>query len=97
MRRSETVRLGDLVRQSIKENNLQDGLDADRIKTIWAEETGEHIAKLTKEIVFDKGKLYISIKSSSIVRNEILLIRNELVKRINARLGRKFVKEIIVR
>lgn len=97
MRRSGIISLGELVKQCIKNNNLQDGLDIDRLKNIWAEETGEHIAKLTKEIVFDKGKLYVSIKSSSIVRNEILLIRNELVKRINARLGRKFVKEIIVR
>ncbi|NLB85952.1 MAG: DUF721 domain-containing protein, partial [Bacteroidales bacterium] len=93
---SGIISLGELVKQCIKNNNLQDGLDIDRLKNIWAEETGEHIARLTKEIVFDKGKLYVSI-SSSIVRSEVLLIRAELQKRINAKLGRFFVKEIIVR
>ncbi len=96
MRKSNTIKLGDLIKQTIVSNNLQDGLDIDRIKEIWATETGEHISKLTKEITFDKGKLYVSI-NSSLVRSEILLIRAELIKRINTKLGRSFVKELIVR
>lgn len=96
MRRSETIKISELIKQSISVNKLGDGIDKVRVKTIWKDLTGDFVTNATTDIYFDKGKLYVSI-NSSIIRSEIMLIRSELVKRINKELGRSFINEIIVR
>lgn len=96
MRRSETVKLSDLIKQSISANKLEDGIDKVRIKTIWNDVAGYHIAKATTELHVSNSSLFVSL-NSSILRSELMLIRSELVKRINKELGRRFITEIIVR
>lgn len=96
MRRSETIKLSDLIKQTISNNNLGDGIDKVRVKTIWKEVTGVYISNATTEISVSKSTLFVSI-NSSIIRSEIMLIRSELIKRINKELGRRFITEIVVR
>ncbi|MDD2636789.1 MAG: DUF721 domain-containing protein [Bacteroidales bacterium] len=96
MRRSNTESISDLIKKAIADNNLNDGLDKVRIKTIWKDVTGTHIANATTEINVYSSKLFVKI-SSSIIRSELMLIRSELVKRINKELGREFITEIVVR
>jgi hypothetical protein len=96
MRRSETVKLSELIKKSIQANKLEDGIDRVRIKSLWLEVAGYHINKATTELKVSKSVLYVSM-NSSILRSELLLIRSELVKRINKELGRTFISEIVVR
>lgn len=96
MRRSETVKLSELIKASIAENKLEDGLDKVRVKELWFEVAGSYAVKATKDVYVENQKLYVSL-SSSIIRSEIMLIRSELVKRINQQIGRNFITEIIVR
>ena len=96
MRRHETIKLGELIKQSISSNKLDDGLDKVRAKALWSQIAGDHISKATTEISINKSTLYVSI-SSSIIRSEIMLIKSELVKRINKELGRRFITDLIVR
>jgi hypothetical protein len=96
MRRSETLKLGELIKQSITANKLDDGLDKVRVKEIWFEVAGSYAVKATTDVYAENGKLYVSL-NSSIIRSEIMLIRSELVKRINQQLGRRFINEIVVR
>ena len=96
MRRSETVKLSELIKKSIQANKLDDGIDKVRIKSLWREIAGYHISKATTELNISKSVLYVSL-NSSILRSELMMIRSELVKRINKELGRKFISEIVVR
>ncbi len=96
MRRSNTESISDLIKKAIDENNLNDGLDKVRVKTIWKDVTGTYISNATTEINVYSSKLFVKI-SSSIIRSELMLIRSELVKRINKELGRDFITEIVVR
>ena len=96
MRRSNTEPLSDLIKKAIKDNNLSDGIDKVRVKTIWKDVTGTYISNATTEIYVYSSKLFIKV-SSSIIRSEIMLIRTELVKRINNELGREFITEIVIR
>jgi len=96
MRRSETVKLSELVKQSIEANNLQDGIDKVRIKSVWKVVAGFHISKATTELEIVNSTLYVSL-NSSILRSEVMLIKSELVHKLNAEIGRKFISEIVVR
>ncbi|MBN2778420.1 MAG: DUF721 domain-containing protein [Bacteroidales bacterium] len=96
MRRSNTESIRDLIQQAIKDNNLSDGLDEVRVKTIWKDLTGIHVTRATTEISVHTSKLFVRV-NSSIIRSELMLIRSELVKRINKELGRNFISEIVIR
>jgi len=67
-----------------------------KIKSLWSEISGEYVAKATEEISFDRRKMYVKIKSS-IIRNEMMLIRNQLVARINKTIGVDMIDELIIR
>jgi len=96
MRRSETEKLSDIIKKAVQINKLTDGIDKVRIKSLWREIAGHHIYKATTELYVSRSILYVSL-NSSILRSELLLIRSELVKRINEELGRKFITSIVVR
>lgn len=67
-----------------------------KIKSLWSEISGEYVAKATEEISFDRRKMYVKVKSS-IIRNEMMLIRNQLVARINKTIGVDMIDELIIR
>jgi hypothetical protein len=96
MRRSGTVSIKDLIKLCIKQNNLEDGIDSVRIRKIWRNITGEYISKATTDMQIYNQSLIVHI-NSSILRSEIMLIRSELIKRINKEIGRDFISEIILR
>ena len=97
MRRSEILPISDLVKLCIKQNaKLEDGIDNVKIKSVWNSVAGRHIGNATKEI-FVSGKSLIVSVNSSILRGEILLIRSELVRRINKEIGRNYITEIVLR
>jgi hypothetical protein len=96
MKRTGAINIKDLIQQAITENKLSDGIDEVRVKSIWKEVTGTYVTNATTEITIHESKLYVSI-NSSIIRSELLLIRKELVKRINQKIGRRFINEIIIR
>lgn len=96
MRRTNTSHLSEILNEFIKTNKLEDGIDNARINGIWEDVTGTYIAKSTKNIYVKNNELFVSI-NSSIIRNEIILIKSELVKRMNKKIGREFIKNIIVR
>ena len=53
------------------------------------------IASKTKNLRMVDGKLFVSF-SSSVVKNEILLVKEGLLKALNDRVGEGVVKELIV-
>ncbi|PLX06191.1 MAG: DUF721 domain-containing protein [Marinilabiliales bacterium] len=96
MKRTGAISIKDLVQQAIDENKLNDGLDKVRVKSLWKEVCGTYVANATTDIQINSSRLFVSV-NSSIIRSELLLIRSELVKRLNKNLGREFIKEIIIR
>ena len=97
MRKLQTLPLSDILKLIVRENTkLEDGLDSAKLKAIWANATSKHIAKLTKELKVSNKTLTVTV-NSSIVRNEILLIKSELIIRINKEIGRDFISQIVLR
>lgn len=67
-----------------------------KIKSLWNEISGEYVAKATEDISFDRRKMIVKVRSS-IIRNEMMLIRNQLVARINKTIGVDMIDELIIR
>lgn len=95
MRRTNTAPLSEILRDFITKNKLEDGIDNVKINNIWEDVTGKYIANSTKNMYVHRNKLFVNIQSP-ILRNEIMIIKSELVKRINNKIGRKYIDEIII-
>ena len=62
---------------------------------IWREVVGEVVAAETRQVRFVRGTLYVHI-SSSILRSELMMQREALVRAINKKLSTDLVKSVVV-
>ncbi len=96
MRRSATQSLGDVLRDYIRENNIGKKLKESDIVNSWEEVLGKTIAHYTRNVAIKNRILYVEI-SSAVVKNELFLIRGEIVKKLNEKAGEELIDKIVFR
>ena len=96
MRRSKTISLAEAVRDYIKEMNLGDKLSEVGVINSWEETVGKAISSRTTKIYIRDHVLYVHL-NSSVVRNELLMLREVLREKLNQKAGSEVIKEIILR
>ena len=62
---------------------------------IWREVTGEIVAESTRQVRFVRGTLYVHI-ASSILRSELMMQREALVRSINKQVGFDLVQSVVI-
>lgn len=96
MRRSNTQKLDELIKEYIQETNLEGKLKETRLINSWEEVVGKEIAGWTNKIYIKKNKLFVHF-NSSVVRNELLLHRETIRKNLNALVGEELIEEIVIK
>jgi predicted nucleic acid-binding Zn ribbon protein len=96
MKRSEFQSLGSAIREYLKEEKFDVKIAEIDAVNLWESIIGKQIARATSSIYIKDGTLYVQLKSS-IVRNELFMIRNDIIQVMNQRIGRRVVKAIILR
>jgi predicted nucleic acid-binding Zn ribbon protein len=96
MRRSKTISLAEAIQDYIREMNLDNKLREVGIIDSWESMVGKAIASRTTKVYIKDGRLYVHLKSS-IVRNELMMIRDALRERLNENAGAEVIKEIILK
>lgn len=96
MRRSATQSLADVLRDYIRENNIGKKLKESDIVNSWEEVLGKTIAHYTRNIAIKNRILYVEI-SSAVVKNELFLIRGEIVEKLNEKAGEELIDKIVFR
>jgi predicted nucleic acid-binding Zn ribbon protein len=96
MRRSKTISLAEAIQDYIKEMNLGGKLKELSVLDSWEAMVGKAVSSRTSKIFIKDGILYIHLKSS-IVRNELLMIREALRERLNEKVGSEVIKDIILK
>jgi predicted nucleic acid-binding Zn ribbon protein len=96
MRRSKTQSLAEVMNDYIKEMNLGKKLKEVDIIDSWDEIVGKAISSRTVKVYIKDSILYVILKSS-IVRNELLMIKEVLREKINERSGEEVIKDIVLR
>ncbi|HOT16999.1 MAG TPA: DUF721 domain-containing protein, partial [Bacteroidales bacterium] len=91
MRRNKTITLGEALGELIKEYRLEKGLKDAAVLNIWEEIAGKVITARTKRIYLKDGVLHIYL-TSSVLRNELMMLRDSLKSRINSRAGEEVVR-----
>ncbi len=96
MRRNKTISLAEAMKDYIREMNLEGRLNEIRVINSWEECVGKAIASRTNRIYIKEGILYVHL-NSSVVRNELLMLRQGLISRLNEVAGTEVIKDIIFR
>lgn len=95
MRRNKTLTLREALEELIREYGLGSRLrDASVINT-WNEIAGKAISSRTKKIYLKNGELHIYL-TSAVVRNELMMLKEDIRQRINAKAGADAVRQIVL-
>lgn len=96
MRRSKTISLAEAVNDYIREMNLGGKLSEVGVINSWEEIVGKAISSRTSNIYIKDHILYVHL-NSSVVRNELLMLREVLREKINQKAGSEVIKDIVLR
>jgi hypothetical protein len=97
MRRKNAQTIGEVLNDFFRENaELRKRILEIRIKRAWGEVLGPMIQQYTRSIYIKNNTLYVSL-TSSVLRNELTLSRNKLIKSLNDYAGSIVIHTIIIR
>lgn len=91
-----TSHIREVIKEYLKKNNVEKGLEKHRVIKEWEIIVGERINSATTKIYIEKDLLFVSIKSP-IIRSELKMIKSAIVEKINQKAGFNIVKDIIIR
>jgi predicted nucleic acid-binding Zn ribbon protein len=96
MRRSKTISLAEALNDYIKEMNLGTKLSEVAVINSWEEIVGKAISSRTTKIFIKDGVLHVHL-NSSVVRNELLMLREAIREKLNQKAGSEVIKDIVLR
>ena len=96
MKRHNTQRLGDVLKEVLKVQHLDTKLYEMQLIESWEKVLGATVKRYTTDIYIYNRKLYVKL-SSSILRNDLALSREKLVQALNEQVGYPIITDIIFR
>lgn len=96
MRRKEVRKIDTLLQQFVKANGLERGLAEYRLMKSWKDLLGISVAKKTKSLRIQNRRLYVTLHSS-VVRNELSMIKESLIPKLNEAAGMDVIDDVVLR
>lgn len=96
MKRRDSQSIGEIISQFIAQNELGQKLDETQIMQLWPRVAGEIIGSYTQSLYVHNRTLYVQL-SSAVLRNELMMLRSELLQKLNAEIGHQVIDNIILR
>ena len=92
-----TQTLGEALRELFEGNrDLRGKILEIRVQRGWRELFGPMVAQYTRELFVKNEVLYVFL-TSSVLRNELVLCRERMMKRLNEYAGSEVIKDIMIR
>lgn len=96
MRRSNTQKLSEVLRDYIEQNNLNKKLTEVELIASWEQVVGRTIARYTESLKMSNGTLFVKT-SSPALRSELVMMKEQLKARLNEHAGSTIVNDIVFR
>jgi len=93
--RSKLEAVGPLLGDLLERLGLDRRLREFRAVEVWNEQVGEAIAENARPVGIRNGVLFVEV-SSSVWMQELVLLRDEIVERLNRELGESIVRRIVL-
>lgn len=95
MKRTSPKSIGELLDQLFKSPNIAAKIAEGSLPDIWRQVVGPIVAEQTRQVRLVKGTLFVHI-ASAVMRNELMMQRDAIVRAINARCGMDIVQSLVV-
>ena len=95
MKRTNTLSIAQVINEVLGEYKINDKLKESRIIAAWPEVLGP-LAKPTDEL-YIKNKVLFAHLSSSVICNELSMMRSTLVRCLNEMAGEEVITDIVFR
>ncbi len=92
---SEERPLRDALKQFLRANKLEKGLDKVEIREVWHRLMGNGVQSYTTDVILRGDKLLVRL-SSSVLREELSYGKQKIIDMINEEMGRPLVRELIL-
>ncbi len=96
MRRSETTKISVILNALLKEQGLDGKMAENRLLNSWKELLGKTISNSTQNMYIKDKTLFVHLRSS-IIRQELLMIKDDLIKKLNEKAGSDIIQNIVLR
>ena len=96
MERSNTQSLGEAIRAYLKTSKLEKPLKERQLISSWESLLGKSIARATREIYIKEGKLHVSL-TSSVIRNELYMLQDEIIRKLNEAAGEELLSGMVLK
>ncbi|MDR1678423.1 MAG: DUF721 domain-containing protein [Prevotellaceae bacterium] len=93
MRRSQTLPIGELLRDVLKAQRLDTKLNETRLLAVLPEVLGSGLSKYIEDKSIKNRVLYLKIISPAL-RNELLSFRQKLIDNLNQKVGETVITDI---
>ncbi|OKZ19826.1 MAG: hypothetical protein BHV77_11640 [Bacteroides sp. 43_108] len=94
MRRKNTEQIGDIIMQFLRSEGLETPLNQYRLIEAWKDVLGQDIGKYTGEMFIKNQTLHVQIKSS-VLKQDLMMSRSNIIKRLNEYVKANVITEII--
>ena len=95
MFRREVKSVADVLQQLLREEGLETPLQQKRLIDSWETVTGRIVARYTTEKFIQNQTLYVKIVNPAL-RQDLAMMRQQLVKRLNEQVGSLIISDIKV-
>ena len=96
MRRSKTISIAEAIKDYTKEMNLDGKLNEAGVINSWEEIVGKAISSRTSNMYIKDHVLFVHL-NSSVVRNELVMLRQAIIEKLNEKAGTEVIKDIVFR
>lgn len=80
----------------MREEDLNVGLLQHRTVTLWSLLLGPTVNRVTRNVYMKEDVLIVELQSS-VVRQELSMMKSKIISKFNAALGYEFVRDIVFR
>ena len=94
MRRKETQKISDILKECTKEAHFDQKLQEIRLIENWGTMLGPMIEHSTRKIFISNRVLFVYLESS-VIRNELFMMRSKIIEALNNSVSEKVIDNII--
>ena len=93
MRRNNAEQIGDVIRFFLRQQGLESPLNEYRLVQAWGDVVGPVMARYTSNLYIKNQTLHVHL-TSAVLRQELMMARELLVKNLNRQVGAQVIVDI---
>lgn len=94
MRKPNDITLKQGIEKLLAHYKLKGRYDETGLVNMWPELMGSAVGNRTKQIYIHQKKLFVRIESS-VVKNELLMVKTAIIEKLNEKVGAEVINDII--